>query len=78
MTVWYAGCIPDSRPHGVTNTKCRVDTFVSPDDDGFGGLVVSLPASGSRVRGFKPGRSRWIFLYKEKFLSLPSSGGEVK
>jgi hypothetical protein len=29
--------------------------------DGFGGLVVSMLASGSRVRGFKPGRSRWIF-----------------
>jgi hypothetical protein len=29
--------------------------------DGFGGLVVSMLGSGSRVRGFKPGRSRWIF-----------------
>ena len=26
--------------------------------DGFGGLVVSMLASGTRVRGFKPGRSR--------------------
>jgi hypothetical protein len=25
-----------------------------------GGLVVSMLASGSRVRGFKSGRSRWI------------------
>jgi hypothetical protein len=24
----------------------------------FGGLVVSMLASGTRVRGFKPGRSR--------------------
>jgi hypothetical protein len=45
--------------------------------DGFGGLVVSMLASGSQVRGFKPGRSRWIFLYV-KILSLPSFGGEVK
>jgi hypothetical protein len=30
--------------------------------DGFGGLAVSMLASGSRVRGFKPGRSRQIFL----------------
>ena len=30
--------------------------------DGFGGLVVSILAAGTRVRGFKPGRSRWIFL----------------
>jgi hypothetical protein len=34
-------------------------------------------ASGSRVRGFKPGRSRRIFLYI-KILSMPSFGGEVK
>ena len=25
-------CIPDSRPHRVTNTKCRTDTVISPDD----------------------------------------------
>jgi hypothetical protein len=41
--------------------------------DGFGGLV----ASGTQVRGFKPGRSRWIFT-GVKHLSIPSSGGEVK
>ena len=33
-SVWYAGwtCIPDSHPHRVTNTKCRINTAVSPDD----------------------------------------------
>jgi hypothetical protein len=45
--------------------------------EGFGGLVVRMLASGSRIRGFKPGRSRWIFLYI-KILSMPSYGGEVK
>jgi hypothetical protein len=30
-------------------------------DDGFRGLVVSMLASGTRVREFNPGRSRWIF-----------------
>jgi len=25
-------CIPDSHPHRVTNTKCRTDTVISPDD----------------------------------------------
>jgi hypothetical protein len=30
-------------------------------EDSFGGLVVRMLASGSRVRRFKPGRSRWIF-----------------
>jgi hypothetical protein len=29
--------------------------------DGFGGLVVCVLASSSRIRGFEPGRSRWIF-----------------
>jgi hypothetical protein len=29
---------------------------------GFGGLEVSMLASGSRVREFKPGRNRRIFL----------------
>ena len=45
--------------------------------DGFGGLVVSMLASGTQVRGLKPGRSRWIFT-GVKILSRPSSGGEVK
>jgi hypothetical protein len=44
---------------------------------GFGGLVFSMLASGTQVRGFKPGRSRRIFR-GEKILSMPSFGGEVK
>jgi hypothetical protein len=47
--------------------------------DGFGGLVVSMLASGSRVRGFETDRSRWFFSdVKKKILSMPSFGGEVK
>jgi hypothetical protein len=45
--------------------------------DGFSGLVVRMLASGSQVRGFKLGRSRWIFLYI-KILSMPSFRGEFK
>ena len=45
--------------------------------DGFGGLVVSMLASGTQVCGFRPGRSRWIFT-GVKILSMHSSGGEVK
>ena len=45
--------------------------------DGFGGLVVSMLASGTQVYAFKPGRSRWIFT-GVKILSMLSSGGEVK
>jgi hypothetical protein len=44
-------------------------------DDGFGGLVVRILASGSRVRGFKPGRSRWIFfLCTKSSACLPPEG----
>jgi len=25
-------CIPDSHPHRVTNTRCHIDTVISPDD----------------------------------------------
>ena len=25
-------CIPDSHSHRVTNTKCRIDAVISPDD----------------------------------------------
>jgi len=42
MTVWYAWwnetesflplCVPDSRLHRITSTKCRINTVVSPDD----------------------------------------------
>jgi hypothetical protein len=43
---------------------------------GFGGLGVSALASGTQVRGFKPGRSRRIF-QGEKILSAPSFGREL-
>jgi hypothetical protein len=48
------------------------------DPDGFGDLVVSMLASGSRVRGFEPDRKPLDFFRCEKILSLPSFGGEVK
>jgi hypothetical protein len=51
---------------------------VTSANDSFGGLVVSMLAAGSRVRGFEPDRSRWIFFRYEKILSMPSFGGEVK
>jgi hypothetical protein len=66
--------VRSSRP---TKTFKNFNSKTKFNIDGFGGLVVRMLASGSRVRGFKPGRSRWIFLYI-KILSLPSFGGEVK
>ena len=38
-----------------------VRTYLLTYLDGFGGLVVSMLASGTQFCGFKPGRSRWIF-----------------
>ena len=40
--------------------SANVDTRILKVD-GFGGLVVSMLASGTQVCGFKPCRSRWIF-----------------
>ena len=52
---------------------CRIDYY--PLNDGFGGLVVSILATGTRVRGFKPRRSRWIFRASGKSsVCLPSEG----
>jgi hypothetical protein len=45
---------------------------------GCSGLVVSMLASGTRVRGFKPGWSCRIFSGDIKIHSMPSFGGEVK
>jgi hypothetical protein len=56
----------------------RSAQHVSDKHDGFGGLVVSMLASGSRIRGFESDRNRWIFFRCEKILSMPSFGGEVK
>ena len=44
--------------------NCSLVQHVPKDSyhmDGFGGLVVSMLASGTQLCGFKPGRSRWIF-----------------
>jgi hypothetical protein len=61
---------PAGRPKSSTN-------FVTLFAGGFGGLGVSVLASGTQVRGFKPGRSRRIFK-GGKILTPPSFGREVK
>ena len=61
--------------HEYAEQDMNLTTYLGPD--GFGGLVVSMLASGTQVCGFKPGRSRWIFT-DVKILSMPSSRGEVK
>jgi hypothetical protein len=65
--------------HLFTVCSVRLLLRVAPSErvDGFGGLVVSMLASGTQGRRFKPGRNRWIFT-DVKILSMPSSGGDVK
>jgi uncharacterized protein (DUF1786 family) len=41
---------------------------------GFGGLVVSMLASGTQDHGFEPGRSRRIFRVKKSAAHLPLEG----
>jgi hypothetical protein len=48
--------------------------FPSACLSGFGGLVVSALASGTHVRGFKPGRSRRIFRAKKSSARFPLEG----
>jgi hypothetical protein len=40
----------------------------------LGGLVVSVLATGPKVRGFKPGRGRWILRVIKSVSRLPSEG----
>jgi hypothetical protein len=50
------------KTHGTESCKHLLnESTLSSLHDGFGGLVVRMLASGSRVRGFKPGRKLWIF-----------------
>jgi hypothetical protein len=44
------------------------------NESGFGGLVVSMLASGTQDRGFELGRSRQIFRAKKSTACLPSEG----
>jgi hypothetical protein len=62
---------PSNPRRCVLAMRCR-----KPLEIGFSGLEVSMLASGTQVRGFKPGWSRRIFR-ETKILSMPSFGGEV-
>ena len=69
--------IEDPRTSEMSATSLPFSYVPRSKVEGFGGLVVSMLASGTQVCGFKPGRSRWIFT-GVKILSMPSSGWEVK
>jgi hypothetical protein len=40
----------------------------------LGGIVVSVLTTGPKVRGFKPGRGRWILRVIKSVARLPSEG----
>jgi hypothetical protein len=40
----------------------------------LGGLVVSVLATGPKVRGLKPGRGRWVLRVIKSVARLPSEG----
>jgi hypothetical protein len=62
----------------IVNMVCVQQSYTQQiyiEKDGFGGLVVSTLATGTRVGGFKPGQSRWIFRASGKSsVCLPSEG----
>jgi hypothetical protein len=62
--------------HSISDTRQRVTQPMRCNiaDDGFGGLVVSMLASGTQDRGFEPGRNRWIFRAKISTACLLSEG----
>ena len=56
-------------------TYCHLEMKIASTlfQDGFGGPVVSILATGTRVRGFKPGQSRWIFRASRSKIIGPTS-----
>jgi hypothetical protein len=58
----------------VNGGGCSTDSEASELLSGFSDLVVSMLASGTQVRGFKPGWSRRIFRAKKSSAFLPSEG----
>jgi hypothetical protein len=74
---WLSWSLVSSNGDHLTSRAHMISTNNKADMRGFGGLVVHMLASGTRVCGFKPGRSRRIFS-GVKILSMPSFRREVK
>jgi hypothetical protein len=55
-------------------TMCCVTILVVSELRRIGGLVVSVLATGPKVRGFKPGRGRWILRVIKSAVRLRSEG----
>jgi hypothetical protein len=63
--------------HAGSSSDTVITYAILQKFSGFGGLVVSMLASGTQDRGFTPDQSRQIFPV-EKIHSMPSFRGEVK
>jgi len=59
-------CIPDSHPHGVTNTKCRINTVISPDD----GHIVARNMQRKETNILRKTVQQVGFIYKTIILGL--------
>ena len=59
------------------NSLLKVNPTSRRDTDGFGGLVVSMLASGTQVLRVQT-RPKPLDFSDVKIFSMPSSGGEVK
>jgi hypothetical protein len=53
-------CIPDSHPHRVTRTKCRIDTVISPDD----GHIVARNMERKEINILRKTVHQVGFIYK--------------
>jgi len=52
--------IPDGRPHRITSTKCRINTFVSPDD----GRIVARNMQRKEISILRKTVHQVDFIYK--------------
>jgi hypothetical protein len=58
----------------ISRKLCNIQNAYNPKF-ALGGLVVSVLATGPKVRGFNPGRGRWIAKGdKNPLAQLPSEG----
>jgi len=56
----YQVCIPDNHPHGITNTKCRINTVISPDD----GHIVTRNMWRKEINMLRKAVHQVGFIYK--------------
>jgi hypothetical protein len=59
--------------YSKVRVKDRVQQYFTIDI-ALGGVVVSVLATGPKVRGFNPGRGRWILRVIKSVARLPSEG----